>query len=181
MLLALFVAVVSSTPARADESAAWAALRDGGNVILMRHATTVPGIGDPPGFRLDDCATQRVLSDAGREQATRIGAVLAERGMRAGRVLTSAWCRCVDTATLMDVGPVVRFEPLNSFFESSGEEKRQSAAVREAMAGWTGPGTLVMVTHQVNVTALTGVVPASGEIVVARPDGTVVGRIKPPS
>ena len=68
LTLILFAAV----PAYADEAAAWAALREGGHIILMRHATA-PGVGDPPNFRLGDCATQRLLSEAGRRQAKAIG------------------------------------------------------------------------------------------------------------
>ena len=177
LLLALML--LTSAPAHADEADAWAALGEGGHIILMRHAATVPGTGDPPGFRLGDCATQRLLSDAGREQAKAIGDALRERGVTADRVLSSAWCRCVDTAELMDVGAVEIFEPLNSFFNSGDAERRRTEAVRELVGGWKGPGTLVLVTHQVNVTALTGVVPASGEMVVLRPDGEAVGRISP--
>src|SRR4051794_8735419 len=114
--LLLTLIVFAAAPAFADEAAAWAALREGGHIILMRHATTTPGVGDPPNFRLNDCATQRLLSDAGRAQARAIGTVLRQRGVNADRVLSSAWCRCVDTAELMAVGPVEIFEPLNSFF-----------------------------------------------------------------
>ena len=178
-LLLIAVILSAAAPARADEAAAWEALREGGKILLMRHATTNSGVGDPPGFRLDDCSTQRVLSSAGRDQAKSIGAALRENRVKAGRILTSAWCRCVDTAELMDVGAVEIFEPLNSFFNSRDAERRQTEALREIVGDWKGPGTLVLVTHQVNVTALTGVVPASGEMVVLRPDGEAVGRISP--
>ena len=147
----------------------------------MRHATTTPGVGDPPGFRLGDCSTQRLLSGAGRDQAKAIGAALRERGVKADRILTSAWCRCVDTAELMDLGPVEVFEPLNSFFRAGDGAARQTESVRKLIGDWKGPGTLVLVTHQVNVTALTGVFPASGEMVVLRPDGRSIGRISPAS
>ncbi len=140
-----------------------------------------PGVGDPPDFRLGDCATQRLLSDAGRDQAKAIGAALRERGVKADRVLSSAWCRCVDTAELMDLGPVEVFEPLNSFFGTGDAAARQTEAVRKLIGDWKGPGTLVLVTHQVNVTALTDVFPASGEMVVLRPDGRSIGRISPVS
>jgi phosphohistidine phosphatase SixA len=179
LLPRLFLAVIlfASLPAQADEAAAWAAVREGGNVIMMRHATTVPGVGDPPGFRLDDCSTQRLLSEAGRDQAKAIGAALRERGVEAGRILTSAWCRCVDTAELMQLGPVEVFEPLNSFFGQGDVSDKQTDSVRKLIGGWKGPGTLLLVTHQVNVTALTGVVPASGEMVVLDRNGQSIGRI----
>jgi len=171
----------AGAPAYADEATAWAALREGGHIILMRHATTTPGTGDPPNFRLGDCTTQRLLSDAGRGQAKAIGAMLREQGIKADRVLSSAWCRCVDTAELMDLGPVEVFEPLNSFFGTGDIAARQTEAVRKLIGDWKGPGTLVLVTHQVNVTALTDVFPASGEMVVLRPDGRSIGRISPAS
>ena len=181
LLLPLVLLMLAAIPTRAEEAAAWAALRQGGHIALMRHAVTVPGVGDPPGFRLDDCATQRLLSEAGREQARRIGAALRDNGVKAGRVLTSAWCRCVDTADLMAVGPVEVFEPLNSFFANSDAEPRRTAEVKDLIRAWNGPGTLVLVTHQVNVTAITGIYPATGEFVVLRPDGSSIGRLKPAS
>jgi phosphohistidine phosphatase SixA len=181
VVLLLLAAVPALAEQGADEGAAWAALRRGGHIALMRHAVTVPGVGDPPGFRLDDCATQRLLSEAGREQARRIGAALRDNGVKAGRVLTSAWCRCVDTADLMAVGPVEVFEPLNSFFANSDAEPRRTTEVKNLIRTWDGPGTLVLVTHQVNVTAITGIYPTLGEIVVLRPDGTSIGRLKPAS
>ena len=144
----------------------------------MRHATTTPGVGDPPNFRLSDCATQRLLSDAGRAQAKAIGAASTEQGVKVDRVLSSAWCRCVDTAELMDLGPVEVFEPLNSFFATGDAAARQTEAVRKLIRDWKGPGTLVLVTHQVNVTALTDIFPASGEMVVLRPDGRPSGEFR---
>ena len=175
LLIAVFLS--AAVPAWADEAAAWAALREGGRIVLMRHATTDPGVGDPPGFRLGDCSTQRVLSSAGREQAKSIGAALRENGVKAGRILTSAWCRCIDTAELMDLGPVEVFEPLNSFFGQSAEAERQTGSVRKLISDWKGPGTLVLVTHQVSVTALTDIFPASGEMVVLDPNSRSIGRI----
>ena len=77
----------------------WDALREPGAVAIMRHALA-PGGGDPAGFDVTDCATQRNLDDRGRDQARAIGAALRERGFTFGRVLTSQWCRCRDTATL---------------------------------------------------------------------------------
>jgi phosphohistidine phosphatase SixA len=176
LTLILFAAV----PAYADEAAAWAALREGGHIILMRHATA-PGVGDPSNFRPGDCATQRLLSEAGRAEARAIGAALRQRGVKADRVLTSAWCRCVDTAELMSLGPVEVFEPLNSFFGRGDTAATQTEAVRRLIGDWKGPGTLVLVTHQVNVTALTDVFPASGEMMVLRPDMLSIGRISPGS
>jgi len=93
--------------ASADEAeTAWTALRAGRHVALMRHTDAPGGVGDPPGFRLDDCATQRNLSAKGRADAARIGARLRSELIAVERIVSSQWCRCMDTATLLELGPV---------------------------------------------------------------------------
>jgi phosphohistidine phosphatase SixA len=162
---------------------AWAALARGGHAALMRHARTVPGTGDPPGFRLGDCATQRNLDEAGRRSSARLGAAYRERGVRVGRVLSSEWCRCVDTGTAMGLGPVETAPAaLNSFFAGQGDSDAATAALRALLASLPREGPVaVLVTHQVNITALTRVSPAMGETLVLRldPDASfpIVGRI----
>jgi phosphohistidine phosphatase SixA len=172
-------AVLWPFAAAPSEVEAWAALRTGA-VALIRHANA-PGTGDPPGLRLGDCATQRNLDDRGRSQAARIGARFAEQGVAIGAALTSEWCRAVDTAALAFPGRN-RTEPaFNSFFDERSREPVQSAAARRIITDWRGPGALAVVTHQVNITALTGVVPSSGEAIVIRVDGerlSVIGRIR---
>ena len=155
-------------------------LRAGGLIMLMRHAQTVPGTGDPPGFRLDDCATQRNLSEDGREQARRIGTRLREERVPVDAVRTSAWCRCRETAELLGLGPVERLPPLDSFFEDRSRAAWHRDGILAFMAAWTGPGNAMLVTHQVNVTAVSGVAPASGEIVVmtAGAEPELVGRLR---
>lgn len=158
---------------RAESSAATdatAALRRGGVAVLLRHAATEPGIGDPPGFRLGECATQRQLSEAGREQARRIGAWFSARGLAPADVRSSAWCRCLDTATLA-FGRARAWTPLNSFFEDRSVESARSAALREALRRLPVTGFEVWVTHQVNISALTGVSPGTGEALVVRLSG----------
>lgn len=158
----------------------WERLRRGGLVLLVRHARTVPGTGDPPGFRLDDCATQRNLSEAGRAEARAIGAELRRRRVPVERVMTSAWCRCRETAELLGMGPVERIEALDSFFSDRARAGERTAALRAFLAAWRGPGNAVAVTHQVNVTAATGVFPVSGELVVVEPaSGAAILRLVP--
>lgn len=162
----------------ADEP--WPALTDG-TIVLFRHADA-PGVGDPPGFVLGDCRTQRNLGEAGRAQAQRIGAAFRSRGVKVGAVLSSQWCRTRDTAELAFPGQVRDDARFNSFFGERTREPAQTAAALAELARWRGPGVLVVVTHQVNVSALTGVAPASGEGVVLRPQGegvAVLGRIAP--
>lgn len=182
----LLLAWLSASPARGQEAErAWAALEQGPAVLLLRHARA-PGTGDPAGFQLGDCRTQRNLDEDGRRQASRIGAALRARGVRVAAVLSSQWCRCLDTAQALGLGPVREEPAFNSFFQTPEQEADQTAAARRLLSSWTGPGVQVVVTHQVNITALTGVVPASGEAVVlapeaGRPPGTwrLVGRLDP--
>ncbi len=124
--------VLSAMPAAADEAAAWAALRAGGHVALMRHASTEPGLGDPPGYKLDDCATQRNLSAQGREEARRIGERLRKEGVVVEKVYTSPWCRCRDTA-LEAFGKADDWEALSSFFDD--RSRARARAPRPHRAG----------------------------------------------
>ena len=174
--LALAVLLAAPAPVLADAEAAWSALASGGHTLLVRHAATVPGIGDPPGFRLEDCATQRNLSAEGREQARALGRRLAERGIAVGAVLSSRWCRCLETARLA-FGRVEAWPPLDSFFGDRAGEPARTREVLERAKRWRGPGTLVMVTHQVNIAAATGESTAMGEGVVIDRTGRVVGRV----
>lgn len=182
MLRALFALLLVLTPLPALAEA-WAAAREPGAVLLLRHATA-PGTGDPADFRLEDCATQRNLNAAGRTQARRIGAALAAAGAVPDRILTSQWCRTRETAELLGLGPVADWPVLNSFFGEMPNEPAQTLELRRYLAEEAAGERLLLVTHQVNITALTGIVPRSGEIVVMSRDDlgrlSVAGRIPPP-
>ncbi len=157
----------------------WQALRGGAAVALMRHAEA-PGTGDPAGFRLDDCASQRNLSAAGRDQAARLGERFRSNGIAAAEIRSSAWCRCRDTASGLGLGPVQTDGALNSFFGASGQAETATAALRRLIAALPAGKPAVLVTHQVNITALTGIYPRSGEVIVLRRDDlSVLGRIAP--
>lgn len=166
--------------AASAESDSWAALRRPGSFALIRHALA-PGTDDPPGFRPDDCATQRNLSAEGRAQAARIGELFRVNGIAAADVYSSQWCRCLETASLMRLGETRQQPLLNSFFQDRAREAGQIEALRQ----WIGQLDLarpaVFVTHQVVVTALSQIFPGSGEIVVMQraPDGrlSVQGRL----
>ena len=134
----------------------------------MRHARA-PGTGDPPGMRLDDCFTQRTLSDEGRTQARVLGRRLHAAGLDAARVHSSAWCRARETAELLGLGPVSHLPPLDSFFEDRRVAAERTAALRAFLdAGRDGTPRL-LVSHQVNITALTGVFPADAELIILLP------------
>lgn len=181
---ALVAVVLAATPgpAQASDPTGQAKLleriRAGGVVLMMRHARTDPGIGDPPGFDPAVCATQRNLSAEGRADARKSGAWLREAGIRPSRVASSAWCRCVDTATLA-FGNVELDASLDSFFGDREREPAQSRALRDRLERLDPRRIEVWVTHQVNITALTGVHPAMGEIVVLDrgPAVRLLGRI----
>ncbi|GAB3676158.1 histidine phosphatase family protein [Salinisphaera aquimarina] len=165
-----------------DNAALWRGLANGDYVALMRHASA-PGYGDPEDFTLGDCATQRNLSAAGRAQARAIGARFRAHGIDAAVVRSSQWCRCLDTARLLDLGAVIATPALNSFFSNRAQGAAQTETVRALLAEAGTRQPTVLVTHQVNITALSDVFPASGEIVVLQPSATaldVVGRIAPP-
>jgi len=173
---------IRTTP-RAD---IWQQLRTGrGYAVLLRHALA-PGTGDPPGFRLGDCSTQRNLSLEGRRQAIALGAQWRRERMPVERVLTSRWCRARDTARLLAVGTVTAYPALDSSFTvSDATAARRTAKVRALIQRHRGErGVLVLVGHQVNITDLTGIVPSSGGAIVvqARADGSlrVVGSLPAP-
>ena len=166
---------VAADRAIADEAAVWTALRAGGHVALMRHADAPGGFGDPPGFRVDDCATQRNLSAKGRADAARIGARLKPAGIAVEKILSSPWCRCMDTATLLALGPVEAEPTFGNVVVLRNQAETLAAGGRAAIDKWSGRGNLLVVTHGANIQALTGIQPASGEIVVVR-SGSAGGR-----
>lgn len=160
---------LSTLPAFAltQEAGFWTLLREGGCVLLMRHAQTDPGVGDPPNFTLGECSTQRNLSEAGREQARKVGAAFLRERVKVDQVRSSAWCRCVDTAMLAFRQNTV-WPPINSFFGGAGRDE-QTRQVLAAVQGWQAPRNLALVTHQINITALTGQYLSMGEVFVTRP------------
>jgi len=182
-LSGLLLALASSmTGIVAAEQTALKAINDG-DIVLYRHATA-PGNGDPTDFELGNCNTQRLLNDAGRRQAVQIGQQLRKRDIAVGAVWSSQWCRTTETAELgFPEQAVLGREQFNSFYAQRHLADSRTAAARGAVLAWHGPGVLVVFTHQVNITALVEVWPASGEGIVVRvTDGQlqVIDRIAPP-
>ena len=155
--------------AGADDAAdAWKALRAGGHVALMRHADAPGGVGDPPDFRVEDCATQRNLSAKGRADAEKIGLRLKGEGIAFEKILSSPWCRCIDTARLMDLGTVETEATFGNVVVLRDQRETLTTGARALIARWTARGNLLVVTHGANIHALAGVWLASGEIVVVK-------------
>jgi broad specificity phosphatase PhoE len=178
LLLALAIVV---SPAQADE-ALWHALQQGGHVLFVRHALTTPGFGDPPGFKLEACATQRNLSAEGRVQARRMGEVFRERKVPIGEVLSSPWCRCVETAKLV-FGRARTWDALSNLHAREQNAEKQVRAMRPRIAAHRGKDNLVLVSHGSTASALTGEHPAMGEVLVLKPDSSgfrVAGRLSLP-
>ncbi len=173
---------IATADAAAD--ALWTKLAAGKHVVVIRHAQTEAGIGDPEGFDLADCKTQRNLSAAGREHAARIGAAFKARGIPVGEVLSSRWCRCVDTAQAA-FGRVKTDRMLDSVFNDRTRSPEQKAReVRQRMQQPVTGGNLILVTHNFNISALAGVSTAPGEMVVMsiEPGGNLktVGQLTVP-
>jgi phosphohistidine phosphatase SixA len=182
LLRAIAFCLAGAAAPVAQAADAWAELAKPGAIVLFRHATA-PGVGDPPGFKLEDCSTQRNLSEEGRAEARRLGEQFRARNIQVGAVLHSQWCRARDTARLA-FGERAREEPaFNSTFGARQGQPGQPADARDILARWKGPGTLVVVTHQVNIQALAGVGAISAEGVVVRhaPNGAlqVVATLQP--
>lgn len=179
-LLFLLSTAHAAHAANADEDTLWQRLRAGEAVVLMRHAATTPGIGDPPGFALGQCATQRNLSETGRRDARAIGAAFRQRGVDPGAVWSSRWCRCLDTARLA-FDQATPEPALDSMFrDADAAAGAKLRALRAKLAARRETGPLVLVTHDVNIRALTGEYLAQGEMLLAVPRSDrleVIGRL----
>jgi phosphohistidine phosphatase SixA len=178
LCVAAFSLFAAAPAVAADDNAAWSALRDGSRVVLIRHGATIGGAGDPAGFRLEDCATQRNLTEKGRAEAISLGERIRAQNVPVGKVLSSQWCRCRDTAALMALGPVEIAETFNNAYTFSDRRDQLTNGARAVIAGWKGPGVLVIVTHGANILPLTGFQPAEGEMIVVEPDPAPDGKLR---
>lgn len=178
----LLLQLLLSAEVYADNSA-WTTWREGKALLIMRH-TLAPGSGDPAGFVLEDCSTQRNLNHEGQQQAKRWGELLRQQHSGAITVYSSQWCRCLDTARLMDLTTPTPLPVLNSFFAGRGDGDKQTQALVQQFATAQTAQPAVLVTHQVNFTALTGIFPRSGEAaIIALPltqPATVLARVAAP-
>jgi phosphohistidine phosphatase SixA len=164
LLLSIFCAMAPAKAGLAQD------LMDGQHVLLMRHADA-PGYGDPAGYVIGQCATQRNLGDAGKKQAKTIGAWLGQQGIASAQVFSSPWCRCLDTAQLLNKGAVKTEASLGSFFDNMALERKQTKALEAFIQNElakASKGPLILVTHHVNIQAFTGKVVGVGDMVLVK-------------
>ncbi len=179
ILIAALTATLFPTPTHAKELAIWDQLQGTnpkGYVLLMRHALA-PGVGDPENFNVNDCSTQRLLSDEGRQDARDIGKWLQRREVKILRVESGRWCRAKETAQLLNIGKVRPNRNLDSLFQESNLESHpQTANIKKRIANHRNTrGLLVFVGHFVNFQAVAGVSLESGQGVLVRatPQGAI--------
>jgi broad specificity phosphatase PhoE len=156
-------------------------MRAGGHILMIRHALA-PGTGDPPNFKIGDCSTQRNLDEHGREQARSIGDWLRAKGITSARVYSSQWCRCLETANLLQMGSVEELPALNSFYELTQNREPNLKALRQFIASQPPDGKLIiLVTHLVTISAMADEAVSSGEGVLIKLNPAtqyeVIGRL----
>ena len=157
----------------------WKPAQEGNKIILIRHSLA-PGTGDPSGFKLDVCNTQRNLNQEGIDQSRRIGKLFKKNNIKIDQVLTSQWCRCKDTAKYA-FKIYKEFPALNSTFRPPYDKNaiKQIKELKDFVKNWqTEDGNLVLVTHYVIITAITNAVPSSGEIIITDKKFNVLSTIK---
>ena len=183
-LVILSLTLLSAMPsvsAATDQAEIIDRLNAGGHILMIRHALA-PGNGDPPNFKIGDCATQRNLDDVGRDQARSIGVWLRNNGVTSARVYSSQWCRCLETARLLNLGPVQELAALNSFYERTQDREPNLKALNDFIAQQPVKGELIiLVTHFVTIAGIAGTGVSSGEgaLLALHEEApyTVVGRL----
>ena len=175
-LLIIFFSLISFNTHASDQD--WKPAQDGDKIILIRHALA-PGRGDPKGFKIDDCKTQRNLDNIGIDQSKKIGKLFQEKKIKIDQVLTSQWCRCKDTAKYA-FGNFKEFSALNSTFSPPYDknEKKQIKELKNFVKNWHGKGkNLVLITHYVVILAVTGETSSSGELIITDKNFKVLSTI----
>jgi phosphohistidine phosphatase SixA len=163
----VLASVLVTFHALADDVELLALLQSGEHVAVMRHSTA-PGSDDPPNFRIGDCSTQRNLSDGGRDLAAEIGEKLRANGVQNAVVASSEWCRCMETAALLNVGDVEALPALNSLINYYGQRNQMTSDVHSWIAQQDLRQPTILVTHQINISALTRSGAGEGDILILK-------------
>lgn len=176
IILILFFSVPLSAHAT---DAGWAALRNGGHIVLLRHSM-ISGSAEPSNFDIGQCNTQRSLSERGKQQARKIGALFGARAAPIERVQSSRYCPCLDTARIAFRTEAEPFPALDPMSEDETEKAKQKAAIMDEIKAYSGSDLLILVTHLENIQEITGVSPREGEAVIVEPHGDgvrILGRV----
>ena len=163
--LITIVLLLNVALAQAESALAKVIEETGANVMFMRHALA-PGYGDPSHFDVNNCSTQRNLDATGRAQAKSLGRVLKQHQIRFDEIKSSQWCRCQETARLLEVGKVVPFTGLNSFFEEHADREQTLRQLKSYLDSLKQDELVLLVTHQVVISAVTGIYAPSGGVVL---------------
>ncbi len=177
LILSLFFFLFTLQLNASDQ--AWNIAQEGNKIILIRHSLA-PGGGDPPGFKIKDCKTQRNLNKKGINQSKKIGKLFKKNKVPVDQVFSSQWCRCIDTAKYA-FGDYKIFTALNSTFQTpyNKNEGKQLKDLYNFIRNWNGKGkNLVLITHYSIITAVTTAIPSSGEIIIADKNFKVLGTIQ---
>lgn len=143
-------------------------MNENGYLLMIRHAKA-PGFGDPSNIKIGDCSTQRNLNNEGRLQASKIGEVLKQNNIQASAIFSSKWCRCLETAKLLDMVEVKELPSLNSFFEKTQNKEPNLKALKSFINSQdTNKKLIIMVTHQVTISAISGQYVSSGDGVLLK-------------
>jgi len=178
----LALALLAAGSVRANDDEGWKALKEGGQVVLMRHAQSEPGVGEPPNMRLDDCATQRNLSEGGRKQAKAIGDAIRAHGIAVDRVISSPMCRCIDTAKLA-FGRVDETQHAGNPRSGTEDQTKIVREIRALASEKHRGGNVIVVSHGRTIAAVTELQPEPGEMIIVTPQGdgkfAVLARLQP--
>tara|TARA_B100000989_G_scaffold210821_1_gene159952 strand:- start:284 stop:841 length:558 start_codon:yes stop_codon:yes gene_type:complete len=166
IILILFISLSNSVKADSNKNII-ENLKQGGKLIFIRHAYA-PGGGDPDNFNINDCFTQRNLSESGRIQSEKIGRFFRENRIEIKNVYSSEWCRCKETSSIAFKNFEIK-DFLNSFFSSKFKHNKKSQMVKfqKFLLDWDKKTNLIFVTHYVFISEVLGYPSSSGEIVVA--------------
>ena len=181
----LVLGLLAAPSAHADDADMWALLKKPGHIVLLRHSNAPGATPEPYGIDLKNCAIQRSLDDDGRAQARRIGDASRKNGIAKVRLVSSQFCRALETAKLTKLGPVAELPALNQVFVSDpGGMKETAEKTAKFMKTIPAKQLAILVTHISNIQSIAGVILDSGEMAVVHLDAsgavTVDGRIKVP-
>ena len=166
--LTLLLSFNFNAHAKDDNSKLIKAMQSDGHILMIRHAIA-PGYGDPDNIKIGDCSTQRNLDDQGRKQSAKIGEWLRSNNIKPSAIYSSQWCRCMDTAKLLNLGKVQEFSALNSFFQMPQNREADLRTLKQFIGKQAIDNSLIiMVTHSVTISAIAGQSVASGDGVLLK-------------